>query len=94
MTGGPSPDRMDLSMDQYKLQVRKSSVWISGPCLYNQQRTIVLCIRDLFCIIVAGSPTHEEVVHEGAAVVCTAMLCGRSFQCGSGAFTDLLGLLW
>lgn len=53
VTGHPSPDRTNLSMDQYKLQVRKSSVWISGPCLDNQQRGSVLGIRDLFCAILA-----------------------------------------
>lgn len=94
VTGGPRPDRMDLSVDQYNFQVRKSSVWISGPCLYNQQRGIVLHIRDVFCIILASSPAHEHVVHEGAAVVCTAVQSGRSFQHGPEASTDLLGPLW
>ena len=89
-----SPDRMDLSMDQYNLQLRKSSLWISGTCLYNQQTGIVLRIRYVFSIILASSPTHEHVVHEGAAVVCTAVQSGRSFQRGPGASTDLLGLLW
>lgn len=70
VTGCPSPDRTDPSVDQYNLQVRKSSVCIGGPRLYNQQRGIVLCIRDIFCIILASSPTREPVVHEGAAVVC------------------------
>lgn len=90
--GDPSPDRMDLSMDQYNVQVRKSA--LSGACLWNQQRGTALCIRDVSCIILACSSARERVRHEGAAVVCTAVGNGRSFQCVSGASIDLLGLLW
>lgn len=94
VTGGPNPNRMDLSRDLYNLQVRKSSVWISGPCWYNQQWGIVLHVRDVFCIILARSPMHGHMVHEGAAIVCAAVQSGRSFQGGPEASTDLLGLLW
>lgn len=70
VTGHPSPDRMDLSMNQSNLQVRKPSVCIGGL----SQRKIVLYIRDVFCIIQASSPARDHEVPEGAAVVGAAVL--------------------
>lgn len=74
VTGGPSPDRMHLSMDQYNLQVRKSSLWISGPCLDNQQRGSMLGIRDVFCAILAllrMNAWHMRL-HQWCAQLCRA----------------------
>lgn len=73
VTGRPSPDRMDLSVKPYNLQVRKPFVCIGGPWLYNRQRVIVLYVRSVFCIIQASPPTHDHVVPEGAAAVCAAV---------------------
>lgn len=70
VTGHPSPDRMDLSMNQSNLQVRKPSVCIGGL----SQRKIVLYIRDVFCIMQASSPARDHEVPEGAAVVRAAVL--------------------
>lgn len=54
VTGHLSSDRMDPSMNQHNLQIRKPSVCIGGPWLYNLQRVIVLYIRDGFCVIQAS----------------------------------------